>query len=183
MTVQRDFLLVVTVAAATATPAFGQVTPTVGAANSGKQGAASIPNFTRAWTHPGFPWFEPPASGPGPITNLSRWAGQGRADVGGSLALPPSKIGISNYDQLVGDYKSPVLQIAANRRKFGCIYIGHLPFVGFTHSSFARLFNSANARPARRPSSKSIIDQVPLTSNHKRRLDPASQRGGGGIYY
>src|SRR6516165_11548593 len=170
MYTRRNFLLfaaAAVMATAAAMPAIGQpqsaAEPAVGKTHS----AAPIPDFTRAWTHPGFPWFEPPAAGPGPITNLSRWAGQGRADVGGSLALPPSKIGISNYDQLVGDYKSPVLQIAANRRKFGCIYIGHLPFVGFTHSSFARLFNSANARPARRPSSKSIIDQVPLTSNHK----------------
>ena len=28
------------------------------------------------WFHPAFPWYEPPASGPGPIRNLSRWAEQ-----------------------------------------------------------------------------------------------------------
>ena len=43
---RRYFLLAVTLATVAATPAFGQVTPTVGAANSGKQGAASIPDFS-----------------------------------------------------------------------------------------------------------------------------------------
>src|SRR6516165_7717405 len=119
MYMQRNFLLFAAVAMAAAVPALGQ-TPSATPANK-THSAAPIPDFTRAWTHPGFPWFEPPASGPGPITNLSRWAGQGRADVGGSLALPPSKIGISNYDQLVGDYKSPVLQpwAAAVVKRFG----------------------------------------------------------------
>ena len=32
-----------------------------------------IPDFTGTWRHPVFPWYEPPASGPGPIRNLSRW--------------------------------------------------------------------------------------------------------------
>src|SRR5215831_15211547 len=108
---QRNFLLFAAAVATTAAmPAIGQPQLAAGSAGGKSHNAASTPDFTRAWTHPGFPWFEPPASGPGPITNLSRWAGQGRADVGGSLALPPSKIGISNYDQLVGDYESPVLQ-------------------------------------------------------------------------
>src|SRR5215475_1950598 len=106
MLMQRDFLVLVAVAAATAMPAMAQ-TPSAG---SEKQSPASVPDFSRVWTHPSFPWFEPPASGPGPITNLSRWAGQGPSGPGGSLALPPSKVGISNYDQLVGDYNSPILQ-------------------------------------------------------------------------
>ena len=88
-------------------PAIGQPQSAVGPV--GGKLHASIPDFTRAWTHPAFPWFEPPASGPGPITNLSRWAGQGASGAGGSLALPASKTGISNYDQLVGAYKSPIL--------------------------------------------------------------------------
>ena len=55
-------------------------------------GGASVPNLTGVWTHPAFPWFEPPASGPSPLVNLSR------------------KNGVSNYDQMVGDYKNPILQ-------------------------------------------------------------------------
>ena len=110
MSMQRNFLLFVAVATAAAMPAMGQTPSAAGPAGSETHSAASIPDFSRVWTHPSFPWFEPPASGAGPITNLSRWAGQGAAGPGGSLALPPSKVGISNYDQLVGDYKSPILQ-------------------------------------------------------------------------
>jgi hypothetical protein len=108
---RRDFLLFVVVAAAAATPAMGQTLSAAGPAGGETRAAAPIPElFSNAWTHPAFPWFEPPASGPGPITNLSRWAGQGPAPLGGSLALPAGKVGISDYDQLVGDYNSPILQ-------------------------------------------------------------------------
>ncbi len=95
-------------------------TPLAGSAGSEKQGA-SIPNFSRVWNHPAFPWFEPPASGPGPITNLSRWPVQRPQGMGGSIGLPPSKEGIANYDQMVGDYKSPILQpwAAAVVKRFG----------------------------------------------------------------
>src|SRR5215510_13037416 len=118
---QRDFLLFVAIATIAATPAMAQTPSAAPAAASEKHSAASIPNFTGVWTHPSFPWFEPPASGPGPITNLSRWAGQGPAGPGGSLALPAGKVGISNYDQLVGDYNSPILQPWAAEviKKFG----------------------------------------------------------------
>src|SRR5260370_35033775 len=105
---QRNFLLILAVA--TAMPAMAQTPSAAGPTGSEKQSTASIPDFSRVWTHPSFPWFEPPASGAGPITNLSRWAGQGAAGPGGSLALPPSKVGISNYDHLVGDYERPILQ-------------------------------------------------------------------------
>jgi hypothetical protein len=79
-----------------------------GAESAGSAG--TIPDFTGTWTHPAFPWFEPPASGPGPITNLSRWPEQRPAGAGGSASLPPSTTGISNVDQPVGDYRSPILQ-------------------------------------------------------------------------
>jgi hypothetical protein len=74
------------------------------------EGPGAVPDFSGVWMHPAFPWFEPPASGPGPITNLSRWAEQIPAGIAGSAGLPPSKTGISDYDQLVGDYKNPILQ-------------------------------------------------------------------------
>src|SRR5947199_7091009 len=112
MSLQRNFLLCVAGAtvAATAMPAMGQTPSAAGPAGSETHSAASIPDFSRIWTHPAFPWFEPPASGPGPITNLSRWPEQRPAGLSGSAALPPSEVGISNYDQLVGDYKGPILQ-------------------------------------------------------------------------
>jgi hypothetical protein len=37
------------------------------------QSTASAPDFFGVWNHPSFPWYEPPASGPGPVTNRSRW--------------------------------------------------------------------------------------------------------------
>ena len=115
---QRNSLLFAAMTAATVLPAVAQTPSTVGPGGSETHSALWIPDFSRVWTHPAFPWFEPPASGPGPITNLSRWAGQG---LRGSLALPAGKAGISNYDQLVGDYKNPILQpwAAAVVKRFG----------------------------------------------------------------
>src|SRR5580693_5859073 len=98
MSTQRYLLLLAAVATGAA---ISVMLPTPSAAEPEKP-AASIPNFTRVWNHPAFPWFEPPASGPGPITNLSRWPVQRGQPMGGSLGLPPSKEGIANYDQMVG---------------------------------------------------------------------------------
>src|SRR5438094_6050433 len=110
MSMQRNFLLLVAVATVAAMPAMAQTASAVRPAGNETERAASISDFSGVWTHPAFPWFEPPASGPGPITNLSRWAQQVPAGAAGSAGLPPSKFGISDYDQLVGDYKSPILQ-------------------------------------------------------------------------
>jgi hypothetical protein len=98
----RTCCLSVALAAAAAMPAFGQtVAPAVG--STGAQGAASIPDFSGIWWHPSLPGFEPPSSGPGPVTNRSR------------------RNGISNYDQLVGDYSNPILKPATAEivKKFG----------------------------------------------------------------
>ena len=76
MNMQRGFLPFVMLATAAAMPALAQTaTPAVEPASSATQGAASIPDFSRVWSHPALPWFEPPASGPGPavpITLLGR---------------------------------------------------------------------------------------------------------------
>src|ERR1700757_1070319 len=121
MSIQRNFLLFAAMATAAVMPAAGQALSAAESVGSRTHSAASIPNFSRVWNHPAFPWFEPPASGPGPITNLSRWPVQRPQGDGGSVALPPSKVGISDYDQLVGDYKSPILQpwAAAVVKRFG----------------------------------------------------------------
>jgi hypothetical protein len=44
--------------------------------------------------------------------------------------LPASKVGVSNYDQLVGDYKSPILQpwAAAVVKKFGEISLAGITY-------------------------------------------------------
>jgi hypothetical protein len=121
---QRYLFPFIALAVAAATPAMGQTVkselePAGGVTNS----ATSIPDFSRVWMHPAFPWFEPPASGPGPVTNRSRWP-QRPGDDSGSVALPPLPAGVegvSDYDQLVGDYTNPILQPWAAEivKKFG----------------------------------------------------------------
>ena len=110
MTMQRSFLLIAAIVMAAAGPAVGQAPAAAEPAGGEAHGMASIPDFSATWSHPAFPWYEPPVSGPGPITNLSRWAEQRPAEDGGSVSLPPGKVGISDYDQLVGNYNSPILQ-------------------------------------------------------------------------
>ena len=91
---QRDFLLLVALAAAAATPTLGQTAaPAVQPASNGAQGIASIPDFSGVWVHPFWPGFDPPLSGPGPVVNRSR-----RPD------------GAGNSNQLVGDYTNRILK-------------------------------------------------------------------------
>ena len=93
---QQLFLFLMPLAAAAATAALGQaVAPTVGPAST--QGAAHIPDFSGRWSHPYWPGFEPPASGPGPVTNKLR------------LREGPQK-GVSDPNQLVGDHTNPILK-------------------------------------------------------------------------
>ena len=86
-----NVLLIVMIAAA-AVWALGQRTLAAGPAEKETQSAASVPNLSGVWRRGGLPWYEPPALGPGPVTNRSR------------------RNGVSNYDQLVGDYTNPILQ-------------------------------------------------------------------------
>jgi hypothetical protein len=112
MNVQRPLFLLVTLAAAV-TPASGQqVAPAAVQANVGAQSPASIPDFSGIWWHPSLPGFEPPASGPGPVTNRSR------------------RNGVSNYDQLVGDYSNPILkpETAEIVKKFGELSLNGVTF-------------------------------------------------------
>jgi hypothetical protein len=90
----RNILWLVTLAATTATPGLAQ-TGKPGA--SGAAAQAAIPDFSGVWRHPSLPGYEPPASGPGPVTNRVRRRG-------------PSQPGVSNYDRLVGDYTNPILK-------------------------------------------------------------------------
>ena len=82
-----------------------------------------------------FPGREPPASGPGPVTNRSRWpyiVNQQPSTFGGSPGLPPSTDGqgVSDYDQLVGDYTNPILQPWAAEvvKKFGEISLAEITY-------------------------------------------------------
>ncbi len=91
---QRTFLLFAIFAAAAATPARGQTSvPAAGSATSGAQGPASIPDFSGMWGNPFLTGgFEPPPSGPGPVTNRSR------------------RNGVSDIYQFIGDYTNPILK-------------------------------------------------------------------------
>src|SRR5262252_9572667 len=102
---RRDFLLLMALATGAAMPAWAQtVMPAAGPANNG----ASIPDFSGIWSHPSFPGFEPPASGPGPVVNKSRRP-QG-AGIDGRTLPPRNNILVSNPAQLVGDYTNPILK-------------------------------------------------------------------------
>jgi len=88
----RDFLLSVMLLAA-ATAAWGQSpAPTAGPGGSAAPGAQSIPDFSGIWAHPYLTGFEPPAAGPGPVTNRAR------------------RNGVGNFARLVGDYTNPILK-------------------------------------------------------------------------
>jgi hypothetical protein len=91
MRARRDFVLLVALATAAAT-ASG---PAAAAAESVAPGAPSIPDFSGIWAHPYLTGFEPPASGPGPVTNRAR------------------RNGVGNFQKLVGDYTNPILRPAA----------------------------------------------------------------------
>jgi hypothetical protein len=97
----RKFLFLftfATVGTAVTPHALGQdISPAIGPASGGTQPAAFIPNLSGVWSHPYWPGFEPPASGPGPITNRSR------------LLVGPQR-GVGNPIQLVGDYTNPILK-------------------------------------------------------------------------
>jgi hypothetical protein len=88
-------LLLATLAVAVATPLWAQ---TVSVAKT-----ESIPNMTGMWRHQSLPGPEPLASGPTSVTNRSR------------------RNGVSNYNELVGDYTNPILkpEAAATVKKFG----------------------------------------------------------------
>jgi hypothetical protein len=110
---RREFLLLAILAAPAAMP--GLVPAAVAApAGGGTQDAASIPDFSRFWRHQSLPGLEPLASGPTSLTNRSR------------------RNGVSDYNQLVGDYTNPILKpdaAAAVKKK------GELSLAGVTYPS------------------------------------------------
>jgi hypothetical protein len=95
---QRDFLLLVILAAISMTSPLGQgVAPAVGPASSSTRSTASIPDFSGIWSNQSLNALEPPLSGPGPVRNRSR------------LRTGP-QAGVGDGRQLVGDYSNPILQ-------------------------------------------------------------------------
>jgi hypothetical protein len=98
---RRNFLLITALAAAAATPVFGQAVSPPALSNSSKENGTSIPDFSGIWGR----WFnlEQPSSGPGPVVSRLR-----RTD--GSI-----------IQSVVGDYTNPILrpEAAATIRKIG----------------------------------------------------------------
>jgi len=77
----------------------------ISSAQSGGVLAPDMPQgFAGLWSHPYLTGFEPPASGPGPVTNMSR-----RPD------------GRANFQRLVGNWRNPVLkpEAAQTVKRFG----------------------------------------------------------------
>ena len=90
MKVRRwNFFLLLALAAASPSLSQGP------AAAAATQSTASIPDFSGVWHRWMRPGLGPSASGPGPVTNRSRLNG------------------VSNYNQLVGDYTNPILNAKA----------------------------------------------------------------------
>src|ERR1700686_3730630 len=98
MNVKLDLVLLVGLAApAAAMPALRQdVAATVGPANSGTHGAASVPDFSGSWSPSPLNGLELPRPGPGPLRNRAR-------------LRPGPQAGVGNLAQLVGDYINPIL--------------------------------------------------------------------------
>jgi len=110
MNVLGRIVPVVLIGVAAAMPARGQ-TPAPAAAG------AAVPDFSGIWSHPSFPGFEPPASGPGPVTNKAR---RPQANFDGRVLPAANDILVSNPAKLVGDYSNPILKpvaAAAVKRK------------------------------------------------------------------
>ena len=105
----RDFLLVAALAATAATPALAQaVAPSVVPAKSGKESAASVPDFSRLWANSLGPGFSPPASGPGPVLNKAR--ARAAVDIYGKPLNPATAPIVSVGGRRVGDDTAPILQ-------------------------------------------------------------------------
>ena len=112
MTMRRNLSLSMALAMTAVMPAGGQeVAPATTPIASAKQGSTVIPDFSGIWSHPSFPGFEPPASGPGPVVNTSRRP-QG-ADADGRTLPARNNVLVSNPAQLVGDYANPILKPSA----------------------------------------------------------------------
>jgi hypothetical protein len=106
---RRDFLLLVTLATAAATPALDQTAaPAVTPTDTGTPSDASIPDLSGSWSHASLNGLELPLSGPGPVRNRSR------------LRTGP-QAGVGNIRQLIGDYTNPILKPWAAEvvKKFG----------------------------------------------------------------
>jgi hypothetical protein len=104
MNVRGRIIPAVLIVGAAAMPPFGQsITPPAWSADGG----AAVPDFSGIWSHPSFPGFEPPASGPGPVVNKAR---RPQANFDGRILPAVNDILVSNPARLVGDFSNPILK-------------------------------------------------------------------------
>ena len=109
---RRKFPLVLALAAAFVTPAFGQpAAPAAGPASGGSDSAESIPDLSGIWAH-ALPGFEPLRSGPTALVNRSR-----------------RENGTGDILKLAGDHNNPILtpqaaQMVRLHGELGLNYIG-----------------------------------------------------------
>jgi hypothetical protein len=126
---QRDFLLLVTVAAAAAAPALGQTAaPVVGRSNAATQGDAAIPDFSGIWARVSFPGFGRPLAGAGPVINKKRTPNGVPSFAGGGPLINQNRSpnGVPSAYGYVGDYTNPILKphTAEIVKKHGEIELG-----------------------------------------------------------
>ncbi len=104
-----NFLLLASLAAMAAPPALARdAAPTLRAASTATQSAASVPDFSRLWANSLGPGFSPPASGPGPVLNKAR--ARAAVDIYGKPLNPATAPIVSVGGRRVGDDTAPILQ-------------------------------------------------------------------------
>ncbi len=103
MKVRASSSLCVMLAAATALASAGEASQAAGPVPGERVTAVSTPDFSGVWYRWLRPGLGPPPAGPGPVTNRSRVNG------------------VSDYNQLVGDYTNPILTPKAAQvvKKYG----------------------------------------------------------------
>jgi hypothetical protein len=161
MRAKRDFLLVGTLLAA----GLVGMAATQGA---GPAAGEDVPDLSGIWWHPSLPGFEPPASGPGPVTNRSR------------------RNGVSNYDQLVGDYSNPILkpETAEIVKKFGELSLKGITFpspanqcwpepVPYIYKNFALVIFQQSDRLTMIYDQDHEVRHVRMNASHPEKLGPS----------
>jgi len=123
---QRDFLLFMILATATAT-LVRTATPAEGPAPTNPQSATSVPDFSGVWAKPHL-GIESPLSGPGPVVNKFRV--RQSFDIDGRPLPAATAPLVGRFLQVVGDYTNPILKPAAAEvvKRRGEMELSGMPF-------------------------------------------------------
>jgi hypothetical protein len=106
-------------------PVWGQTVMQASKSEAAHYSSPSIPDFSGIWGHP-YLGFELPVSGPGPVVNKSRR--KQVIDADGRLLPPAQSPLVSDPNDLVGDYTSPILKPSAAEtvKKYADISLTHV---------------------------------------------------------